>query len=175
MRAAVDIQKLTRFMEEIGKAATGPGRVYLVGGSTALLLGIRNQTIDIDLKLDPEPKGVFEAIAILKESLSLNVELASPDLFLPALPGWEDRSQFIAKYGDVDFYHFDFYSQVLSKILRGHRNDLDDARALMKLGKVIPERLETYLKEIGPQLIRFPAINPSEFESRVADFINENR
>ena len=71
-------------MQELAKAAKSPGKVYFTGGATALLLGFREQTIDIDLKLDPEPKGAFEAIAVLKDQLNLNVELASPDDFIPA-------------------------------------------------------------------------------------------
>src|SRR5579862_2449415 len=120
MRSAVDPEKLATFMDEIGRAASGRGRVYLVGGSTALLFGIRDQTLDIDIKLDPEPQGIFEAIATLKERLSINVELASPDHFIPPLPGWEERSEFIATSGPVDFYHYDLYGQTLAKILRGH-------------------------------------------------------
>ena len=53
-----------------------------MGGATAVLLGIRDQTIDIDVKLDPEPAGVFESIARLKEQLHVSVELAAPDQFL---------------------------------------------------------------------------------------------
>jgi hypothetical protein len=34
-----------------------------------------------------------------KESLQLNVEQASPDLFIQALPGWESRSVFIGREG----------------------------------------------------------------------------
>lgn len=48
-------------MEELGKRATSPGTVYLTGGSTALLLGFREQTVDIDIKLEPEPAGAFQA------------------------------------------------------------------------------------------------------------------
>ena len=70
-------------MEEIAGAASSPGKVYLTGGATALLLGFREQTIDIDVKFDPEPSGVFPAIAALKERLDVNVELASPDDFIP--------------------------------------------------------------------------------------------
>jgi hypothetical protein len=53
-------------------------RFYLVGGK---------KTIDLDMKADPEPLGFFEAIAELKDSLDTNVELASPDLFIPEVPG----------------------------------------------------------------------------------------
>ncbi len=105
-----------------------PWGVFLVGGASALLLGLRERTIDIDVKLDPEPVGVFEAIAELKERLAINVMLAAPDDFIPALPEWRERSEFIEKSGPVEFHHYDFYSQALAKVQRAHRADLSDAR-----------------------------------------------
>jgi hypothetical protein len=171
MRSATDKAKLLTFIREVGLAARGPGSVYLVGGSTALLLGIREQTIDVDIKLDPEPKGVFEAIAKLKEQLDLNIELASPDQFLPALPGWKDRSEFIAESGQVTFFHYDFYGQAMAKILRGHHRDLNDVRALVQLGKVQTSRLQDFYNQIEHDLIRFPAINVEDFKARLASFI----
>ena len=57
-----------RMVEELAAKARGPGNVYFTGGATALLLGLREQTIDVDIKLDPEPAGVFEAIADLKKA-----------------------------------------------------------------------------------------------------------
>ena len=167
----LDEARLGRFMSGLAESATGPGRVYLAGGASAVLLNIRSQTIDVDIKLDPEPAGAFEAIAHLKEDLSINVELAAPDQFLPALPQWQDRSEFIVRHRQVDFYHYDFYSQALSKILRGHRFDLDDARALVSLGKVLPGRLLELFDQIKPDLIRYPAIDPGEFERRLTDFV----
>ena len=57
-----------------------------MGGCTAVSVGWRTNTIDIDLALDPKPPGAFEAIRILKEELDVNVELASPADFIPPLP-----------------------------------------------------------------------------------------
>jgi len=173
MREGLDTTKLQAFIQEIGKAARGPGRVYLVGGATALLLGIRDQTIDIDIKLDPEPQGIFEAIAVLKERLGLNVELASPDQFIPALPGWQGRSEYVTTVGEVEFYHYDFYGQALAKILRGHGNDLSDALALVELAKVDLIKLKSLFQEIQPQLIRYPAVTPQHFRDRVEMFMQE--
>jgi len=64
-------------------------------------LGFRDQTIDIDLKLDPEPAGAFEAIAVLKNRLELNIELASPADFIPAIAAWRERSHRLHRAGRV--------------------------------------------------------------------------
>ncbi len=144
-----------------------PGRVYLTGGATAVLYGWRDITIDIDLKASPEPAGFFEAIAHIKESESVNVELASPDDFIPELPGWRDRSEWIVREGPLDFYHYDFYSQALSKIERGHDRDLTDIRAMLNGGLVQRDRLQALFFEIEEQLLRYPAIDPAAFRERV--------
>src|SRR5438094_10416040 len=111
MRQKVTVQTLKQFMQELAAAARGPGKVYFTGGATALLFGFREQTIDIDLKLDPEPKGVFEAIATLKNELDINVKLASPDDFIPPAADWRECSPHIASIGQVQFFHYDLSLQ----------------------------------------------------------------
>ena len=174
MRRPVDTQSLDQFMRELGAQARSPGTVYLTGGSTALLLGIRGQTVDVDVKLDPEPAGALEAIAMLKETLGINVELAAPDQFIPPLPGWRERSIFIAAYGKVTFKHFDLYSQALSKIERGYALDLADASQYVERGLVELEELLRLFREIIPDLIRYPAIDPAAFERKVAEFVRSH-
>ena len=114
MRSHTDKAKLEKFMAALGSRVRGAGRIYLTGGATALLHGWRPTTIDIDLKPDPEPAGLFEALAVLKEELDVNLELASPDNFIPALPGWRERSLFIARHAQLEFFHYDPYGQALS-------------------------------------------------------------
>ena len=89
-------------------------------------------TVDIDLKPDPEPLGFFGAIAELKKKLDVNVELASPDDFIPELPGWCERSQFIGRFGKLDFFHYDFYAQAVSELERGHARDILDVRTMLE-------------------------------------------
>ena len=74
MRAETDVAKLQAFMAELGNRVRGPRRIY----PTALLRGWRATTIGVDLKPDPEPPGLFEALAALKDELDINVKLASP-------------------------------------------------------------------------------------------------
>src|SRR2546422_11452335 len=103
MRRRVTVEALHQFMRELAAAARSPGKIYFTGGATALLLGFREQTIDIDLKLDPEPEGVFEAIAQLKNRLNINIELAAPDDLIPRAADWRERSPAIASLGLLEF------------------------------------------------------------------------
>lgn len=63
MRQPLDPDRLRRVLEALGRACRGPGTLYLTGGATALLEGWRAATIDVEVKLDPEPEGVFAAIS----------------------------------------------------------------------------------------------------------------
>ena len=78
MRQPADPSRVRRLLEELGRRALGPGRVYLAGGATALLEGWRASTVDVDLKLDPEPPGIFEAIAALKDELGSATPRSTP-------------------------------------------------------------------------------------------------
>ena len=62
-------------MSELGAAVRSAGRVYFTGGVSAVLLGWREMTIDVDLKAEPEPTGFFECLPLLKDRLDLNIEL----------------------------------------------------------------------------------------------------
>jgi hypothetical protein len=170
MRAETDLAKLKSFMLALGEQVRGGGRIYLTGGATAVLHGWRPMTIDIDLKPDPEPLGLFEALAILKDQLDINVELASPDQFIPAIPGWRERSLFIARHGLVEFFHYDPYGQALSKLQRRHERDLRDVRSMLRAKLISRDRLREMFTLIKPQLIRYPAVDPASFEAAVVEF-----
>src|SRR5262249_16528175 len=79
--------RLLLFLSRRGASAKNPGVCFLTGGSTALLLGWRETTIDVALKFDPEPARVFDPIPDLKKELSINVELACPADFLSETVG----------------------------------------------------------------------------------------
>ena len=171
MRSAVDAGRVVRLMEGIGRLAKVPGRIYMVGGTTAVLLGWRNATVDVDIKPDPEPPAVFEAIAVLKDELDMNVELAAPDQFVPPLPGWRERSQFIARHGQVDYFHYDFYGQALAKIERGHCTDLHDVHAMAERGLIDLDRLAQLFERVVPDLLRYPAIDADALRGKVSAMV----
>lgn len=170
MRPPVDFARLNDFMVAMGRRTTGAGHIYLTGGATALLHGWRPMTVDVDMKADPEPSGYFESIATIKNELSLNIELACPSDFIPELPNWRERSLFIARHGQVDFSHYDPYSQALSKLERGHSRDLADVDAMLRDGLIRKKMLLGLFDQIEPQLIRYPALDPQSFRDVVEIF-----
>ena len=159
MREVADAGRISALMEALAAATRDVAHVYLTGGATAVLLGWRKSTIDVDLKIVPEHDAMLRALPGLKETLRINVEFASPLDFLPVPPGWEDRSRFVAQIGRVSFYHFDFYAQALAKVERGHSQDVADVREMLDRGLVDPARALEYFKQIESQLYRYPAIH----------------
>jgi len=101
MREPADVERIERFLTALAQAATGPTTVYLVGGASAVLVGWRAMTRDIDLMIRPESDALLRAIPRLKDELSINVELAAPDQFIPVPAGWEARSPVFKRIGAV--------------------------------------------------------------------------
>jgi hypothetical protein len=147
-------------MTELGRAAPRgtEGRVYLVGGSTAVLAGWRPSTVDVDLHGAPEE--IFRDIQRLKERLGVNVEFARPEDFVPPLAGSEARHVFIEKIGDVSFFHHDPYAQAFSKIVRGFDRDLQDAENFVGSGMVDAARLRELVHGVEEAAYaRYPSLS----------------
>jgi hypothetical protein len=171
MRSNVDPQKIELLMKALSKETRGSGCIYFTGGASALLMGWRSSTVDIDIRLDPEPPGIFQGIAKLKQELDINIELASPQDFLPPLPGWRDRSIFIGQQGRISFYHYDFTAQALAKLSRGYNRDVDDVRAMYDRELFSLEKLLDCFEQIESELIRFPSLDSNVLRNRIERFI----
>lgn len=160
-------------MQAIGKAAVDDTRIYFTGGATAVLYGWRDSTLDIDIAVVPDRDDVLRAIPSIKENLQVNVELASPEQFVPVKDGWDARSPFIEQVGRTSFYHFDLYAQVLAKIERGHVQDLADVAETIERGLVKPDRLLEYFNAVEPYLYRYPAVAPDKFGEAVREVVGK--
>jgi len=172
MRALADEERLRRFMRALGAEPDAEGAVFLTGGATAVLIGWRATTIDADILVVPDTDRLLRPLPRLKEELNLNIEIASPAQFLPELPGWRERSRFIAHEGRVDFFHYDFYAQALAKVLRAYDRDLLDVEAMIGRGLVGREALLGHFEAIEPRLFRFPNIDPAAFRRAVQDAVS---
>jgi hypothetical protein len=167
LRAVADAERLTRFMRALGAEPEAVGSVFFTGGATAVLIGWRATTIDADLAVIPEADAILRLLPGLKEALDLNLEIASPAHFLPELPGWRERSRWIAREGRVDFFHYDFYAQALSKIVRGFDRDHADVAAMVERGLIERTALLRHYDAIEGQLYRFPNLTPARCRADV--------
>jgi hypothetical protein len=167
VRQPVDAARIRQLMEALARAADRDLRIYLVGGTTAVLSGWRTSTIDVDLVMRPEDDAVLRAIPAIKDRLQINIELASPLDFIPVPEGWEDRSPPVTRIGRVAFHHFDLYAQALAKLERGHRQDIADIHEMMARKIITGPQLLAYFERIAPDLYRFPAIDPASFRRGV--------
>jgi hypothetical protein len=162
---------IRRFLHRLAEEATRQTHVYLTGGASAVLLEWRDSTIDVDLKLVPDSDELLRAIARLKNDLNINIELAAPDQFIPEVPGWQHRSRFIERHGRVSFFHYDLYSQALSKVERGHAKDRADVEAMAKRGLIHSDELLRLFEEIEPRLYLYPAIDAASFRAAVEELV----
>jgi hypothetical protein len=175
MRQVAEADRIRRLMHALGGAAGEECRIYFTGGASAVLLGWRASTIDVDLSVAPDRDDVLRAFPRLKEDLQLNIELAAPTDFLPPLPAWQERSPFIAREGKVSFHHFDFYSQALAKIERGHAQDRLDVESMLRARLIEPARLRELFEDILPELYRYPAVDPESFQRALEEALREPR
>jgi hypothetical protein len=167
MRPPVDEPRLRELARRLACVARTPTCIYLTGGATAVLEGWRDTTMDVDLRFDPDSDALLRELPLLKESLGVNIELASPPDFIPELPGWQERSPLAFREGAVEVRHFDPYSQALAKIERGFAQDLEDVRSMIDRGLVEPARLRDFYEAIEPELYRYPAIDPTVFRRQL--------
>lgn len=111
MRESADAARIELLARELGRAVPPGTKMYLTGGATAVLEGWRPSTVDVDVRFEPDSDAVLRQVAELKERLQVNVELASPLDFLPPLEGWQNRSRFRLRAGNLEVFDFDPYSR----------------------------------------------------------------
>jgi len=167
MRRVAQREDIDRFIAALARRATNQTRLYFTGGATAVMLGWRASTIDVDIHIVPDNDRLLRALPELKEELEMNVELACPAHFIPELPGWRERSLFITQEGKLSFFHYDLYAQALAKIERGHSQDVSDVEEMFRRGLIESEKLKYLFEAIEPQLYRYPAIDPKAFRHAV--------
>ena len=172
VRHSLTRERLHELLGEIARCYRGSDsqRVFIVGGGTAVEVGWRASTIDADLYCADD--SVFSDIQGIKERLCLNIEFVRPEDFVPALKGCADRHLFIETIGRVNFFHYDPYSQILSKVVRGFRQDLLDAENFLSSGMVDPTRFRSLVDAIPETAFRkYPALSRMAVLEAVDDFL----
>ena len=157
MRPPIDRLRVHYFLVKLGIEFHYPARLYLVGGTTLVYEGLRQQSLDIDISYEvaDEHEAEFSrVIRRLKEDMQINIELASPGDFIPLPAGWKERANFVGRFGQVDVFHFDLYSTALSKIERGREGDYEDILAMLRSEQINMVELESAFANILPRVER---------------------
>lgn len=175
MRALADRSRLESFINALAKHTVNDTTLYLTGGATAVFYGWRGTTVDVDIKLVPEDDAILRAIPGIKDDLSINVELAAPDQFIPVREGWQERSPYITQVGHLVVRHFELCAQALAKIERGHEQDRLDVAAMLRLHLVTPSDIQAYYNAIESTLYRYPAIDPQAFHDAVMSTVHGSK
>ena len=173
MREGLTRDRLHALMDALaGSAPSGISiRAYFIGGATAVDRGWRSSTIDADLHASDD--RLFTHVQQIKDRLRVNVELARPEDFVPPLLGSEDRHIFIETIGQVSFFHYDPYAQLFSKVVRGFRQDLEDAVRFLDDELVETERFRTLVHGIPDESYsRYPNLSRTTVEDVVQDFLS---
>ena len=166
----VDKRQIENFLRNLGRTFRKPGRLYLVGGAALVHAGLRSgstQGIDVEVHAADEDE-MMDVIRRLKDTLKINIEFASPGDFIPLPSQWEMNARYIARYGAIDVFYFDFYSIALSKIERGSTRDINDVKLLLQQGIITLQGLDTAYNEILPRVGKRPynRLDPTQFVSR---------
>lgn len=72
MRPEVDGARVEQLLAALGRRVRAPHTLYLIGGSSAVLVGCRASTRDIDLRPEPGSDELLRALRDLKDTLDLN-------------------------------------------------------------------------------------------------------
>lgn len=166
----IDVRSAQLFLERLGKCYRHPGTLYLVGGTSLLLVARKESTFDIDVQFAIAPEHLTEFIRCLRQvsrELGFPVEQASPDQFIPLPAGFENRHQFVGRFGSLDVFHFDFYSVALAKIHRGNEKDYADVVNMISTGLIDLHQIEFYLAQVLASYEDFsPNADPTIFRRK---------
>jgi hypothetical protein len=174
MRRDLTRERLQELMQELARScpARKTFRVYFVGGGTAVSCGWRASTIDADLYSDQEE--VFRDIQGIKERLQMNIEFVRPEDFVPPLQGSNQRHIRVKTVGNISFFHYDPYAQLLSKIVRGFRQDLEDAKKFLSSGMVDADRFRSLVDRIPESAYaKYPTLSRKAVMGAVDDLLQE--
>ena len=170
MRALADRARLILFLKALGESIRAPVRLYLVGGSVLVDLGLRETTLDVDyVAASDRPEGLGEverALPRLKDELNINVEPASPGDFMPVPAGAFTRARFVGSYGLLSVYHYDYPTLVLAKIARSTERDLSDVELLLREGVASWAEVEHAWAEIRERETGWLRHTPAQVEKR---------
>ena len=159
-------------LQRLGRCIRFHASLDRLGGSSLLPVAGTTSTFDINVQFSTAHEHHAEFIRCLRtvsREMGILVELASPEQFIPLPAGFQERCQFVGRYGSLDVFHFDFYSIALAKVHRGNEKDFDDVVRMVKTELISLSTLEAYLAQILPDYEFYqPTADPEMFRRKFA-------
>lgn len=161
-------------MEYLGSRAPSEARVYFASGTSIVYWGLREKSIDVDLKAEGD--GLGRILRDAKRDLEINIEPEHPGNFIPLPKSWRERSPFIKTAGKVHFFHMDPYSVAISKLSRATQKDLNDVKELIRSGRIETSTLnEIYFDEqYQDKLTDQFSIEPTAIGEKIKEITEES-
>ena len=146
-------ERIEELLRAIGARFRHPARLYLAGGDGLVWRGLRGFTRDVDIAYEVDPKhhdAWIRTIRELKDALDVNIEEANPGDFVPLPPGSAERAESVGRFGKVEVFLLDPYAVALSKLARGHDQDMEDVRSLLRERLIAADALRRHFDAIFP-------------------------
>ena len=171
MPADADRAHIERLLEAPGRRVRNPHTVHLVDGTSAVLVGWRDSTRDIDVRPEPDSDQLLEALSELKDQLDVNIELASPLDYLPDLPGWPDRSPYQGRYGQIDVRTSTSACRRWRSSSGASIRTWSTSEPRSTRGLASADELESGWRQMQDRLFRFPSVNAEGVGRRLRDVL----
>jgi uncharacterized nucleotidyltransferase DUF6036 len=153
-RRDVTRERIEELLRALAARFRHPARLHLARGDGLVWRGLRGFTRDIDIAYDVDPKhdaAWIRVVRELKEALEVNIEQANPGDSIPLPPGSAERAESVGRYGQVEVFLFDPYAVALSKLARGHDQDIEDVRSLLRKRVIAADALRRHFDAILPE------------------------
>lgn len=154
MNTLIQRPHLDAFIDGLQAAFDGPGRLLLVGETSAVYEGWIPWTDELLFTADvaPEHRAAFDdAVEQVQGRLGFEAYDESPADVIPLPEGYADRARRV-RDGRPAVYHFDPYSVAFRVIARGDEPDYHLVLAFLQHGWVTLEEMRRRLDALLPRL-----------------------
>jgi hypothetical protein len=160
-------QQVEQFLQDLGRAFRGRGRMYLLGGAALVHARVRCGPIQ-DISLIVTRGDLYRAARKVAQAMNIPIEFISLRLWIPLPSQWETRSRYVGRSGKIDVFYLDFYAVALSKMSRGNDRDIKDVTLLLQQGLLSLAGLDAASGEVVANVGkgRYRRMDPQQFARR---------
>jgi hypothetical protein len=160
-------QQVEQFLQDLGRAFRGRGRMYLLGGAALVHAGVPCEPTQ-EIGLVVTRGDLYRAARKVAQAMNVAIEFTSLSLWIPLPSQWETMSRYVGRYGKIDVFYLDFYAVALSKMNRGNDRDIKDVKLLLQQELLSLAELDAAYEEVVESVGkgRYRRMDPQQFARR---------